>query len=51
LTVAQHIHTENSKNLNSVVSENNSLNYLYDVFKQPIPSIKLKCVSPKENED
>jgi hypothetical protein len=51
LTVAQHIHTENSKNLNLVVSENNSLNYLYDVFKQPIPSIKHKFVSRKEIED
>ena len=50
-TVAQHIHTENSKNLNSVVSENNPPNYLYDVFKKPIPSIKLKFVSPKEIED
>ena len=24
---------------------------MYDVFKQPIPSIKLKFVSPKETED
>jgi hypothetical protein len=50
-TVAQHIHTENSKNSNSVVSENNPLNYLYDPFKQTIPSIKLKFVSPKEIEE
>jgi hypothetical protein len=33
LTVAQHIHTENFKNSNSGVSENNALNYLYNVFK------------------
>jgi len=51
LTVAQHIHTGNFKNSNSGVSENNPLNYLYDVFKQLIPSIKLKFVSSKEIED
>jgi hypothetical protein len=51
LTVAQHIHTENSKNSNSVVSDNNPLNYLYNAFKQPIPAIKLKFVSSKEIED
>ena len=51
MTVAQHIHTENFKNSNSGISENNPLNYLYNVFKQPIPSIKLKFVSPKEIED
>jgi len=37
LTVAQHIHTENSKNQNSGVGGNNPLNYLYNVFKQSIP--------------
>jgi hypothetical protein len=46
LTVAQHIHTKNFTNSNSGVSENNPLNYLYNVFKQPIPSIKLQFVSP-----
>jgi hypothetical protein len=46
LTVAQHIHTENFTNLNSGVSVNNPLNYLYNVFKQPVPFIKLKVVSP-----
>jgi hypothetical protein len=51
LTVAQHIHTENFTNSNWGVSENNSLNYLYNIFKQLIPSIKLKFVSPKEIED
>jgi len=51
LTVAQHIHTENFKNSGSGVSENKPLNYLYIVFKQPIPSIKLKFVSPKEVQD
>jgi len=50
-TVVQHIHTEISKNLHSVVNENNPLNFLCDVFKQLIPSIKLKFVSPKEIED
>jgi hypothetical protein len=50
-TVAQHIHTENSKNSNSVVSDNNPLNYLYNAFQQPIPAIKLKFVSSKEIED
>jgi hypothetical protein len=49
--VVQHIHTEKFKNSNSGVSENNSLNYSYNVFKQLIPSIKLKFVSPKETED
>jgi hypothetical protein len=51
VVVVQHIHTEKSKNSNSGVRENNSLNYSYNVFKQPIPSIKLKFVSPKEIED
>jgi hypothetical protein len=54
LTVAQHIqhiHTENSKNSNSLVSDNNPLNHLYNAFKQPIPAIKLKFVSSKETED
>jgi hypothetical protein len=51
LTVAQHIHTGNFTTSNSGVSENNPLNYLYNVFKQPIPSIKRKFVSPKETED
>ena len=37
LTVAQHIHTETSKNPYSGVDGNNPLNYLYNVFKQPIP--------------
>jgi len=50
-TVAQHIHTENSENLHSVVNENNPLNFLCDVFKQLIQSIKLKFVSTKEIED
>jgi len=50
-TTARHIHTENYTNSNSGVSENNPLNYLYNVFKQPIPSLKLKFVSPKEIED
>jgi len=50
-TVAQHIHTENSKNLISVINENNPLNFLYDVFKQLSSSIKLKFISPKETED
>jgi hypothetical protein len=50
-TVAQHIHTENFKNSNSGVSENNPLNYLYNAFKQLISSIKLKFVSPNEIED
>jgi Notch-like protein len=51
LTVAHHIHTDNFTNSNSGVCENNTLNYLYNVFKQPIPSIKLKFASPKEIED
>jgi len=51
LTVAQHSRTENSKNSNSGVSENNPPNYLYNVFKEPIPSIKLIFVSCKEIED
>jgi hypothetical protein len=51
LAVTQHIHTENFTNSYSGVSENNPLNHLYNVFKQPIPSIKLEFVSPKEIED
>jgi hypothetical protein len=51
LTVAQHMHTETFTNSDSGVSENNPLNYLCNVFKQLIPSIKLKFVSPKEIED
>jgi hypothetical protein len=47
----QHIHTENSKNSNSVASDNNPPNYLYNAFKQPIPAIKLIFVSSKEIED
>jgi hypothetical protein len=44
----QHIHTDNSKNSNSVVSNNNNpLNYLYNALKQPIPAIKIKFVSSK----
>jgi hypothetical protein len=49
--VAQHIHTENFKNSYSGVIENNPLNYLYDIFKQPRSSIKLTFVSRKEIED
>jgi hypothetical protein len=29
----------------------NPLNYLYDAFKQTIPPVKFKFVSPKEIED
>jgi hypothetical protein len=51
LAVAQHICTENFKNSNLGISKNNPLNYLYNVLKQWIPSIKLTFVSPKEIED
>ena len=50
-TLAQHIYTENFKNLNSVAIVNSPLNYLHDAFKQTIPPTKLKFVSPKEIED
>jgi hypothetical protein len=51
LTLAQHINTENLKNSNSEAIVNNPLNYLHDTFKQRIPRIKFKFVSPKEIED
>jgi hypothetical protein len=50
-TLAQRIYTENFKNSNSAAIVNNPLNYLHDAFKQMIPPIKLKFVSPKEIED
>jgi hypothetical protein len=50
-TLAQHIYTENFKNSNSAAIVNNPLNYLRDAFRQTIPPIKFKFVSPKEIED
>ena len=51
MTLAQHMYTENLKNSNSAAIVNNPLNYLHDAYKQTIPHIKFKFVSPKEIED
>jgi hypothetical protein len=45
------MHTENSKNSNSVISDNNPLNYLYIALQQLIPAIKLKFLFSNEIED
>jgi hypothetical protein len=49
--LAQHFYTENFENSNSGAIVNNCLNYLHDAFKQMIPPVKFKFVSPKEIED
>jgi len=51
LTLAQHIYIENLKNAHSAAIVNNPLSNLHDAFKQTIPPIKFKFISPKEIED
>jgi phosphoenolpyruvate carboxylase len=49
-SVAQHI-TKNFSNSNSVGNKHNPVNYLRNIRKQPLPTDKLKSVSPKEIEN
>ena len=49
-SVAQHI-TKNFNNSNVVGNTHNTINYLHNILKQPLPLDKLKFVSPAEIEN
>jgi hypothetical protein len=49
VSVAQNIHVNNK--FNALSNYENPVSYLSRAFKQPIPTINLKCVSSKEIED
>ena len=48
VTVVQNI---NVNNANASSNHENPISYLTKAFNQPFPTIKPKCVSPKETED